>query len=329
MQEENFLNVSVHALFDFLFCFFYIYLRSARGSNMMRNIFRPLGIKKISMNGIDISNFADNDSWYYEKLDLMKSYRKLEAEQKRRWSNFDSVKNGGSLAEIQDMIANGDLLLTDRDSGGMGLAHLAAAYDRQDLLKWLVMSKNISLCSKEGRGRTVLDVARASKAPGTTRWIEEFQARNLIARAVQRRYQQIIAKQRLKRMANAQISIASIFRGYSTRRLYRGVLLRRVEGSQRYASTWGKLILSDLSYVTCWSDLREQVNDMNNSQLLDDSFFVETDKQLNKATEGALLISDDEAAIGKDWDDATPIDIEVEDDEVPEHISWASFRMTR
>ena len=187
----------------------------------------------------------------------------------------------------------------------------------------------MSLSSKEGRGRTVLDVARASKAPGTTRWIEEFQARNLIARVIQRRYQQIIAKQRLKRMANAQISIASIFRGYSTRRLYRGVLLRRVEGSQRYASTWGKLILSDLSYVTCWSDLREQVNDMNNSQLLDDSFFVETDKQLNKATEGALLISDDEAAIGKDWDDATPIDIEVEDDEVPEHISWASFRMTR
>lgn len=186
----------------------------------------------------------------------------------------------------------------------------------------------MSLSSKEGRGRTVLDVARASKAPGTTRWIEEFQARNLIARVIQRRYQQIIAKQRLKRMANAQISIASIYRGHSTRRLYRGVLMRRVEDSQRYAITWGKLILSNLSYVTCWSDLREQVNDMNNSKLLDDSFFVETDKQLNKATEGALLITDDVAVVGNVWDDATPI-VEAESDDVPEQLSWASFRMTR
>jgi len=73
----------------------------------------------------------------------MKSCRKLEAEQLQRWSNYEHVKNGGSLKEIQDMIVSGELLLTARDSGGMGLAHLAAAYDRQDLLKWLVMSKNM------------------------------------------------------------------------------------------------------------------------------------------------------------------------------------------
>ena len=289
---------------------------------------QPSGLKKISMNGVDISDLAEY-RFSNEEEDFVISYRKLEAEQQRRWSNFDSIKNGGSLVEVRDMVANGELLISDRDSGGMDLAHLAAAYDRQDLLKWLVTSKAMSLDSKDGRGRTALDVARASKAPGTTRWIEEFQARNLIAKVVQRHYQQIITTQRLRKRTNAQTSISRIYRGYSERRLYSGVLMRRVEDSQRYAVTWGKLISSNLTYIACWSDLREQDNDMNNAQLLDDSFFVETDERLSEAMEGALVISEDRPAVENDWRDAASTDLDMDVDEVPEQLSWATFRMTR
>jgi hypothetical protein len=76
-----------------------------------------------------------------------------EAKQLRQWAKFDVI-TGASMDNIQSAFENGDPELTSRDSEGFLVTHLAAAYDRADVLR-LIESKGASVYSACGSGRTV------------------------------------------------------------------------------------------------------------------------------------------------------------------------------
>eukprot|EP00957_Ditylum_brightwellii_P104495 7961600-Ditylum_brightwellii.AAC.1 len=57
------------------------------------------------------------------------------------------------------------------DIGGLYLSHLSAAYNRVDVLEWLVEAEHVTLDQLDHSDRTVLDVAKASKATAALEWI--------------------------------------------------------------------------------------------------------------------------------------------------------------
>lgn len=58
---------------------------------------------------------------------------------------------------------DGEITLIAGYRQGLRLTHLAAVYDRPDVLKWLVNEKGISLETRDGSGRTVPEVAKQAK----------------------------------------------------------------------------------------------------------------------------------------------------------------------
>lgn len=290
--------------------------------------------------GIDIQQLLSNR--YHSDTTFPPKLKELEKQQLHNWSSFDIVKRGGKLEEIEAAIEQGELALHGRDRGGLMLTHLSAAYDRVDLLEWLVLIKGMDIKSMDGQSRTVLDVAKASKAASSTKWITELQARRKIASFTQQNYHRLIAVRKHERLTNATTTIQTIYRGYMIRRLYSGILVQRLEESQRFSAVWGHVIqqyngINSNKEPLNWSSIRESVSDINQVEFTyDDSYFEDTDKQLSKALEGALQVGDcvdeEKATVGDEKRSAEVVTEELSDmivESTTSEVSWLSFQMTR
>jgi len=295
--------------------------------------------------GIDIQQLLsrrmhlnDND----DAFSFPPKLRKIEEKQLNNLSSFDIVKQEGTLQEIQAAIEQGALSLNGRDRGGLLLAHLGAAYDRVDLLEWLVLTKGMDIKSMDGQSRTVLDVAKASKATSSTKWITELQARRTIASFTQQNYHRLLAVRKYQRLMKATTTIQTRYRGYMIRKLYSGILVQRLEESQRFSAIWGHVIqqyngINSNKEPLNWSSIRESVSDIIQVEFTyDDSYFEDTDEQLSKALEGALQLADDvgeEQSIVDNEKSSAEVVTEEPSDRVVEstnsEVSWLSFQMTR
>jgi len=298
-------------------------------------------LDNLADDGIDIqqvtpSRFASDTNQFPDKLD------DLRKKQLHKWSQFDIVKKEGTLEEIQTAIEQGRLALNSRDRGGLMLTHLSAAYDRVDLLEWLVLTKGMDIKSMDGQSRTVLDVAKASKAASSTKWIIELQARRTIASFTQQNYHRLLAVRKHQRLTKATTSIQTLYRGYMIRKLYSGILVQRLEESQRFSAVWGHVIqqyngINSNKEPLNWSSIRESISDINQVEFTyDDSYFEDTDEQLSKALEGALQVDDcrvEEKATVDDEKSSAEVVTEEPSDMVVEstssEVSWLSFQMTR
>jgi hypothetical protein len=131
--------------------------------------------------GFDIQSLKFDPFGHERRKSLASVLVECQAEQCRAWSQFDLIKQNGSLHEINRSVDNGDIRLTVRFENGLLFTHLAAAYDRLDVLQWLIEEKGMSLDSCDANGRTVVDVARASDASSINRWISREKARKAIS----------------------------------------------------------------------------------------------------------------------------------------------------
>jgi len=286
--------------------------------------------------GIDIQNLVSKENHCTDENPFPDQFHKLEKRQIRSWSQFDVVKNGRSLDEIQDLIERGTLLINSRDRGGLLLTHLSSAYNRVDLLKWLVVTKGMNINSKDGQGRSALDVAKAAQAASATKWIAEWQAKKIIATFVQRNYRRLLATQKQQRSINAATSIQNHCRGYLVRKLYSGSLAYRLEESHRFSAVWGELIQPNHNLGQLpqnWSSIREKVSDIKNAGFMyDESYFEDTDEQLSKALEGALKVDDDRNTCNKNINQLLPNQEEESLDDTEENesckASWLAFKLT-
>jgi len=294
--------------------------------------------------GIDIQQLISPSSLRYcsNTNQFPPKLSELAKKQLLNWATFNIVKRGESLQEIQSAIEQGTLPLYGRDRGGLLLTHLSAAYDRVDLLEWLVLTKGMDIKSMDGQSRTVLDVAKASKAASSTKWITELQARRTIASFTEQNYHRLLEVRKHQRLTKATTTIQTIYRGYIVRKLYSGILVQRLEESQRFSAIWGHVIqqyngINSNKEPLNWSSLRESVSDINQVEFTyDDSYFEDTDEQLSKALEGALQV-DDCVEEEKDTADNEKSSAEVVKEEPSDmvvessssEVSWLSFQMTR
>ncbi|KAL7456712.1 hypothetical protein ACHAWC_009869, partial [Mediolabrus comicus] len=315
-----------------------IMVKECRGDKssgeLLSKVFEFIG--RISNAGMDIEVFDEELSCYREN-ELSKKLTKLKQKQVTEWSQFDLIKKGGSLEDIQKVIADGGLTISSRDRGGLLLTHLSAAYDRLDLLEWLVVKKGMDLDLVDGQRRSTLDVAKASKAAAATKWIIEWKANSTIQNFLRRNFYRARNKRRMQRLNRAAVVVQSNIRGYATRKIYASVLMSRMEESQRFIPVWGHVIASLNSNTmtpTSWVGIREQLIDIKVG--LDDETLDETDQRLSRAVEGAVqeesevddLISNDVFSKGVELDEDDESITEAMHDDVNTNQQWLSFQMT-
>ncbi|KAL7550282.1 hypothetical protein ACHAWF_013521 [Thalassiosira exigua] len=300
------------------------------------NFYQPLVdwlgalIKWVDIQDLDVSNYFVEKN-QDELRTFVSQVCELKDRQRQYWSQFDVVKKG-TLAQIGGSIESGALAIDGRDRGGLLLTHLAVAFDRVDVLEWLIVVKGMDLNSLDGRGRTPLQVAEASKATSAYKWITEFKAKKIMCHREQAR----AARQR-QRILLMATTIQKMFRGVIVRRVYRGPLLSRLEDSQRFQAIWGDLIRSFPDHVpelTGWSNVRENLSDISRARIFDDEDYAATNEKLNQALAGAVneSIKDDDIEDQNKMEEEAGIAI----DEVEVTISrcqqtnnqWSDFQIT-
>ena len=290
-------------------------------------------LSQIADQGIDIQNLAP-DSYYRHdpgKTGFLPKYLELEKRQLNKWSRFDIIVNGGSLQEIQDVVEQGRLSIHARYRGGLMLTHLSSAYDRDDLLQWLIVTKGMKLDSQDGQCRNVLEVAMAAQAKSTIKWIVEHKAGRMIAKFMHQHQRHILAVRKQQRLARAATFIQRRYRGNSIRKIYRGSLLLRLEASPRFQVVWGALAYSihDFSQTTSgWSSIRERISDIIRIHD-DDGNFDDTDEHLSKALEEAMLMDESDNKNDGEVFVKGQRSLDVIEGQTTDTASWLSFQMTR
>jgi len=233
------------------------------------------------------------------------------AEQHRFRAQFGLIKHQESLAKVQAAVENGQLSLTHRDKGGCLVTHLAAAYDRVDILAWLVESKGLSLDAVDFDGRDVLAVARASNATQAALWVSRRRAGVIISIFVSSKFRGTIERLRMQLLKSAVLILQSRHRGGSVRSRFHRKLQLLNESSKSFSVVWSdalkvfdKLSKSSRSY-NCWEALREtQYDFVGQMEPADVELLSARMQTLNVATNQAL----DGASILEDEDDDTDKD---------------------
>jgi len=227
-------------------------------------------------------------------LDVLNVYKDR---QLSGWEQFQVMKNDNELLEVQTNVQSGALGLNARDKGGQLLTHVAAAYDRADILQWLIIEKGMALSDEDGQGRNVLQVAEATKALSTTRWISELQAMKVITSFIYSTKQRRLGLQRREKILGQVIAIQTSFRGYTVRQTFRTLILLRLGDLQRFQYMWKRslLMLPTISnQILGWSSIRDNycyIKIANDSETM-----LETDRKLGQATSGALKETFDHTA---------------------------------
>jgi hypothetical protein len=196
----------------------------------------------LASRGLDIQSVGLGYERYSRYESFVQVVHPIQVEQLQSWSRFDVVRKGGSLEAIQESIVSGALSSACYDPNGLKLIHIAAAYDRVDVLEWLVETNPLQLDELDRSKRSVLDVATASNATSTSLWITRRLAEEHIhfffASSIRRR-RAIKEKQTRLRLLTA---VQAWYRGNLVRRAHRSHLLSRLEESQRFQAAWGHVL---------------------------------------------------------------------------------------
>jgi hypothetical protein len=194
----------------------------------------------LEFQSLDVVYVANSDKYSWLKNEI----EEAQLRQRQQWSNFDILKQGGSLQEIQRCVSEGTMVHSWYDQQGLRLIHLAAAYNRADVLKWLIGQKHSSLNDLDAYGRTVLHVAEASGSNHCALWIKTRNAAERIYRSVASWHHCKAHVRRLTASIRAIVVLQSRMRGKAARNLHRAQLLTRVGESLRFKSLWQEVIES-------------------------------------------------------------------------------------
>ncbi|CAB9504446.1 tetratricopeptide repeat and ankyrin repeat containing 1 [Seminavis robusta] len=241
--------------------------------------------------GLDIQWIRADHYRGIEKIDnLLEDFKN---KQRTIWSRLDPIKQRASLTDIQAAITSARLQPSWYDSQGLKLVHLAAAYDRKDVLQWLVEKKLASLEDKDCQGRTVLQVASDSNASCKT-WIVEKKARRIINTFLSSIMQCREDVKRKTMAIHATVWLQARIRGCSTRRVHRAALLSNMAEAARFQDLW----TGTLSFLQrhgskmelfSWASLQEE-EDMAASFGIDESDLFDTVRVLDDAGKRVLLV---------------------------------------
>ena len=87
--------------------------------------------------GIDIENLVGNRHGHFSDV-TTEILKRFVSRQRSIYKQFDIVKNGCSVRDLQKAIESGTLDINACDRGGLFLVHLVSVFDRVDILEYLV-----------------------------------------------------------------------------------------------------------------------------------------------------------------------------------------------
>lgn len=279
------------------------YLLSLRAESESDKSFVRKWLKFMLSIGQDIQIPIDKSS-YNERTrktirfdnDMQKILSEAKERQRSFWSQFQVIKDGRDLSIIQDAVGSGSLSLVHRDNGGLLISHLAAAYDRPDILMWLVEEKGMSLDDTDWRGRDVLTVARASNAKESILWINRRQAVK-VSVFVSKRCHGRAARRKHRLLLNAALKLQAWFRATGVRSRFHSKLLWLKERYTRFHTVWNDALRACESIVDpsqgyhSWGTLKVFRCDYTGQleDLIDgDDMISDRHQKLSVATENAL-----------------------------------------
>ena len=251
--------------------------------------------KIVSRQGLSIQYIPSDFGYEYELdgIQLNQLMLQLKQEQMKGWSVFDSLKLGGSLADIREATQN---QLDLCDSQGLFAIHIAATHNRTDVLEWLLKKVNIDINVQDNCGNTPLQMAEKSNATAAVDWIQKHQASVGICAFITRNHRRKIACLEKKRRLSCIISLQSTWRGYISRRLNQGQLLLRLVDARRYKEIWNKVEnVLNLCYHSfdgdhsSWEYLKKKRYDMLRTIDQDGKEYVELAKEQHEKIVGSSV----------------------------------------
>ena len=221
-------------------------------------------------------------------------------EQVRVFSQFEVLKHQQPLSEVKRAIQDNLLSCTCRDKGGLLITHVAAAYDRVDVLKLVVEEMGMPLKATDFQGRDALAIAEASNATESVKWItnhlavatiSSFCSSNFLRRKESIRYREVV---------DSILTIQSWYRAELVRRRHHRHLKSRMKSSMAFRQLWkvtidvcDKMVASPQPYhYESWEALKESQCDFLGLSANDDERVSKRIQRQDAATESALLSED-------------------------------------
>lgn len=247
--------------------------------------------------GVDIQDIDKSERMRLRDKLVLSAISLLKKKQLENWAKLDLIKRGSSLVDIKTAIETNSLGVKTRDRGGLYVSHLSAAYNRVDVLQWLVETQHASLDELDHQKRTVLDVAIASRADSAITWIQNRNAKAKISAFLGKYFRKALALRRKKRLVDGTSRLQAIHRGRATRKKFQGLLVMRMEESRRYNTIWAgtHAILHKIDpKLPSWSSLRN-LNENRLAEVDDLDDLIETGQRLEAAASKAATVEDEES----------------------------------
>ena len=208
--------------------------------------------------GIDIENLVGNRHGYFSDV-TTEILKRFVSRQRSIYQQFDIVKNGCSVRDLQKAIESGTLDINACDRGGLFLVHLVSVYDRVDILEYLVDNTEDCLTKLDRQSRSVLVVARSTRAINETEWIEKRLATKTISLFLQSNFRRRKARLLLKTSILGFKKFQAVYRGYKVRQKMKGFLFIYAATSLRFQLIWSNCINLKIANIElqCWISIRE------------------------------------------------------------------------
>lgn len=294
------------------------------------------GIDEIASYGIDIQQLPTGLKPGFDfptpgREKFVDGIKELKVKQQKSWEQFKLIKYG-SLREIRNEVANGGLDLSKRDRGLTLAVHIAAAYNRVDVLVYLVLEKKMDLNFVDGKGRSVLQVARDAQALAAVDWIVSWQSGCKIKSFVRMNLLRTANKRRLARRVASAVKIQAIYRGLTCRKIHRGPMLLHLDQAKRFSAIWDDSIaaLSKVSRGKSWASVREElgVNCLEEDHVYD----YDGDQLLTQAMETARLAKEPEDRMCVTQSNGDGLfrdeDVDEEETETDSSSCWSHFHIS-
>jgi hypothetical protein len=159
-------------------------------------------------------------------------------------------------------------------------------------LEWIVVSEGGNIDQQDRQGRSALDIGKASKALAAVKWIKERHAKTVLGSFFNKHFRRRLEIQRKHKTAFAACKMQALYRGILARKSFRGMLLIRVEASQRFQIIWKEnievVVNFDVDGPSSWSSIRN-LHEKRLSQVDDLDEIIELGGKLDVAASSSAL----------------------------------------
>ena len=200
---------------------------------------------------------------------------------------------------------------------GKQALHVAAAYNRKDVVEWLVCEMCVDPNSVDEDGKNAQQLAKASGSDDVQHFLRKHQALKVVARFTQKSFRMRKQRAAFGRAVSAARAIQSKYRSWRVFRTTCSDVHGRIVQRQGFMSVWGPLVkllgIAAQDSPLCWVSMKNSSFDF--SRVFEEDEGDETRQVVLDATESAargtaFADSFAEAEVEDDEDDRDAVPLE-------------------